>query len=572
MKNIPSLNSLVIFLFLSLNLNAQYYSEPLWIMDTLSGTNFDLTFKQGVWDFYPDGNTETYAYNGNLLGPTLIMQRGDTVHMKVSNSTDDTTSVHWHGLHVPANVDGTHYNKILPGETWEPSFKVDNKAATYWYHPHIYKKTNLHVTKGACGLLIIRDSEESGKSLPRTYGVDDIPIVVQSRIINPEDGQIILEGMTGSMDTTLTVNGVVRPYVEVPAQPVRFRMLNGATARIFMHGFSNNMDFYQVATDGSLTESPREMNRIRLSNGERTEIVVDFTGMQDSILYLMSYGTELGQYVPGGGIINGVPNPYDSADFSLMQLRIVAPSNPVSFDPEQILTTIEPISLTEVDTTREVVFVWNGLNAEYPNVFDDQPFMHDFINHRIPIGNTEIWELRNTQLFGHPFHIHDVQFQIMDKEDGQSVPEFEQGWKDVVFVEGESTTRFITRFTDFADTSAAYMYHCHNLVHEDMGMMGQFVVYDTTSIVGLRENVNPLKFSIDPNPSADMVYVQFLEPISGGQITVCSLSGKVLISRKIDSQTTSSHLDIHSLEEGLYIIHISDKFGRAYSDKLVKKY
>ncbi len=557
---------LLLTLFIGSNLNAQYYSKPLLIMDTISGNHFDLTFQEGSWNFYPTRTTSTFAYNGDLLGPTLFMNNGDSVHITVHNATNDTTTTHWHGLHVPANVDGTHYNKILPGETWRPSFKIDNKAATYWYHPHLYKKTNLHVSKGASGLLIIRDNEEASKELPRTYGVDDIPIVIQSKIINQQNGQVILNG---AFDTTMTINGIIRPYLEVPAQPVRFRMLNGASRRVFMPGFSNDMDFYQIATDGSLTPKPRKMNRVRLSNGERTEIVADFTGMQDSVFYFMCYGTELGSFVPGGatgGNGNGA-NPYDSADYAMMEIRVVAPINPTVFDPNQTLTTIDPIALTEVDTTREVVFR-GGVGT--PFVFDDQPFMHNLINHRIPIGNTEIWELRNTTFLGHPFHIHDVQFQILDKEDGQPVPEFEQGWKDVVFVEGFSTARFITRFKDFADTNAAYMYHCHNLAHEDEGMMAQFIVYDTATVTNIKEYKSDIEVSLYPNPAERKINVSLSKTIKSGSIQIINMLGKEVFQSSI-SNGLNHEIDISKIQAGVYILKIRDKNSLIYSKKLIKK-
>jgi bilirubin oxidase len=144
-------------------------------------------------------------------------------------------------------------------------------------------------------LIIVRDNEEATKALPRTYGVDDIPLVIQSKIINPNNGQIVLPG---PWDTVMTINGVVKPYLEVPAQPVRFRMLNGSSRRVYMLGLSDNRQFYQIATDGSLTPQPRQMNRLRLANGERSEIVIDFTGLTDSVYYLMCYGTELGYLFP----------------------------------------------------------------------------------------------------------------------------------------------------------------------------------------------------------------------------------------------------------------------------------
>lgn len=530
----------------SLNaVQAQWFTEPLNIMDTMSGPNYNLTFQNGIWQFYSGVNTGTLAYNGNVLGPTLIMNEGDSVHITVTNTTSEVTSTHWHGFHVPANVDGTHYNAIQPGETWTPSFKIMNKAATYWYHPHLYGTTNRHVSKGASGMIIVRDEEEATKDLPRTYGVDDFPLVIQSKIINPNNGQIVL---TGPFDSTMTVNGVVKPYLEVPAQPVRFRMLNGASRRNFMIGLSDDRNYHQIATDGSLTPEPREMNRVFLGNGERSEIVVDFTGQEDSTYYLMCYGTELGAFVPGGATGGGGmgANPYDSADYAIMRIDVVeATNNPVPFDPNQTLTTIEPWDENDADTTRQIVFS-GGLGE--PFIFGDTVFLHNVINQVVPLGNIEIWELVNTTFLTHPFHVHDVQFQILDIDDGP-VPIAEQGLKDVVNVPAFGSARIMMQFLDFFNPDTAYMYHCHNLAHEDEGMMAQFVVVDTTSSVVTNIQESDRQVAVYPNP-AD-VFVQ-LQGVSGdGQFILRDMLGRVVLVKQVNGNS-EPRISVSDIVDGVY--------------------
>ena len=132
-----------------------YGQNPLFIPDTLSGTT-----------------TPTFGYNGDFLGPTLLMNKGDSVTLNVTNSLNTSTTVHWHGFHVAPENDGGPHQAILPGTTWSPSFKIRNEAATYWYHPHGEGKTEIQVSKGLAGLIIIRDSAEASYALPRTYGVD----------------------------------------------------------------------------------------------------------------------------------------------------------------------------------------------------------------------------------------------------------------------------------------------------------------------------------------------------------------------------------------------------------------
>ncbi|MCB0660887.1 MAG: multicopper oxidase domain-containing protein, partial [Saprospiraceae bacterium] len=153
-----------------------YSQTPLFIPDTLSGHEINLSIKEGSHSFYASHNTSTIGYNGNLLGPTIILHKGQSVQMNVANELNDTTTTHWHGLHVSPQNDGSPHNLIMANTTWSPKFEVMDKAATYWYHPHLHGKTMKQVIQGAAGMIIVRDDEESKLNLPRTYGVDDIPL------------------------------------------------------------------------------------------------------------------------------------------------------------------------------------------------------------------------------------------------------------------------------------------------------------------------------------------------------------------------------------------------------------
>lgn len=153
-----------ILLLFSLNNRAQ---NKLQIPDTLSGTKFNLTIQKGSLIFYPGFTTNTIGVNGNILGPTLILRKGDNISMNVTNTLTDTTTIHWHGMHVAPQNDGGPHTVILPGTTWQPQFTVMDNAATYWYHPHLHRKTAEHVTKGIAGFIIVRDNQEAALKLPR---------------------------------------------------------------------------------------------------------------------------------------------------------------------------------------------------------------------------------------------------------------------------------------------------------------------------------------------------------------------------------------------------------------------
>ena len=207
------------FLFLLNVLVASVLAQnPVLIPDTLSGTSFELTLQNGTFSFFDDQSTTTMGINGNILGPTLIMNKGDFVDLKVNNQLGETTTIHWHGLHVSAANDGGPHTTITPFETWNPRFTVLDKAGTYWYHPHLHENTNRHVSLGLAGFIIVRDEEEAALDLPRTYGLDDFPLVIQTKDFDT-NSQIVVPS---NSDDVLMVNATIDPYLEVPAQIVEF--------------------------------------------------------------------------------------------------------------------------------------------------------------------------------------------------------------------------------------------------------------------------------------------------------------------------------------------------------------
>ncbi|MCK5369265.1 MAG: multicopper oxidase domain-containing protein, partial [Cyclobacteriaceae bacterium] len=262
--------------------------NPLLIPDILSGTNINLTLQNGTHQFYSEINTSTIGANGNILGPTLILNQGDFVNIAVDNQLSDTTTIHWHGLHVSPENDGGPHTYILSGDTWNPSFTVMDKAATYWYHPHLHRKTNEHVSKGIAGMIIVRDNDEAALTLPRTYGVDDFPLVIQTKDFDANNEIVV----PTNSDDIVMVNATIDATLDVPAQVVRFRLLNGSSMRVFNIGLSGDQAFYQIASDGGLLSTPNAITRLQLSSAERAEILVDFSSMNDQTIHLLSYASE----------------------------------------------------------------------------------------------------------------------------------------------------------------------------------------------------------------------------------------------------------------------------------------
>jgi bilirubin oxidase len=544
------------------------------IPDTLSGNSIALTMHQDSVQFFPGQLTQTLAFNQYAyLGPTLILNNGQNVSITVNNQIGDTTNVHWHGLHVSPTNDGGPHIMIMDGMSWNPQFTVLDKASTYWYHPHFHGKTAEHAIKGAAGIIIVRDNDEAQLNLPRRYGVDDFPIIVQSAQLD-SNNQFMPFGM---QDSTVLVNGVranygSAAYLNVPAQVVRLRLLNAAGERTFNFGFTGNMPFKIIGSDGGLLNAPVNATRIRVSPGERYEILLDLSAMNGQSVYLMSYGSELPTGVQGGPTMPMPPgnppmdSPLNGVDYNVLQLNIGSPTaNPVTTIPTT-LVTITPITASQSNITRPIeMTAINMMAMDGPFFFNQQLFDMDRIDYYIPIDNTEIWELTNNTMVAHPFHIHDVQFYVLDR-DGNLPPVHERGRKDVVLVLPQETVRFITKFETFTDTIVPYPFHCHILMHEDDGMMGQFMVVPS-GFTGIDDNfVLTQSIKVFPNPTSSFLQFELPEnELVSYRIT--DISGRVVQKQDNFSGNT---IQVSQLSQGIYHVwfRIGDKF---YSSKFQKQ-
>ncbi|MBS1647906.1 MAG: multicopper oxidase domain-containing protein [Bacteroidetes bacterium] len=524
------------------------------IPDTLVGSNFSLTMHRDSMQILPGKITQTLAFNAHhFLGPTLILNKWQAAAFVVTNHIGDTTTLHWHGMHVPAKDDGGPHSPILNNGTWNPSFTILNKAATYWYHPHFMGKTAEQAIKGASGLIIVRDSEEATLPLPRKYGIDDIPLIVKCLQLD-SNNQFMPRGM---QDSTLLVNGVTNAQYNLPAQVVRLRLLNGSGERTFNFGFTANKTFYVIGNDGGLLSAPVPVTRIRLSPGERAEILLNLNAMNGQTLYLMSYASELPTGVQGGPTMpmaSGPPmnSPLNGINFNILKLNVIAPTaNPITLIPSS-LVSVTPYTQSQANTTRSITFTADSMTVmDGPFYFNHLLFDMMRIDYRIPLNNTEIWTLYDSTMVAHPFHIHDVSFFVLDR-DGNPPPPEERGWKDVVLVQPSETVRIIMRFTTFSDSTIPYMYHCHILMHEDDGMMGQFEVMPAgwSGIAVYTSGLEQVR--LYPNPSQQIVTVNCLDAAT--EIEVCNVLGKTVHTDRFTGSTYA--LNVSNYEKGVYIVSL----------------
>lgn len=543
-----------------------FSQNTLVIPPAISTQTIDLTLQEGTHEFYPGIVTNTMGANGSLLGPTLILTKGQNVDISVHNQLPDSTTIHWHGLHVAPENDGGPHSIISQGATWNPQFTVLDKAGTYWYHPHLHMKTDLHVSKGIAGMILVRDAEEAGLGLPMSYGVDEFPIVMQTKGFDA-NGQILVHT---DLDTAVMVNGVIDASVDMPAQVVRLRLLNGSSMRVMEIGFSDNRSFSIIGTDGGLLSAPVSKTRLRMAPGQRADILVDLTSSLGQNFQLMSYGSEIpsGNYGAaqpgmGPGATASLPdypnNPLNGSNFQLLDISVVAQTgSPVTSIPAS-LATFTPLPETDAVITRDLNFTsttaMNNLNG--PFAINGTMFNMDVINYTIPLDNIEIWSLTNSTPIAHPFHIHDVQFFILDIN-GAAPPAELQGYNDVVLVPaGMGNVRFIAKFENHASDTVPFMYHCHMLTHEDMGMMGQFLVVDPSASV---DEIGENEISFYPNPTTGVITIQ-KENLSLGTVQIKDVMGRDLTSfAKIDTQQDGSiSVDLSSFAPNTYFIVLGDQ-------------
>lgn len=552
-KTLYRLTLMPVLLF-SLQAQAQY--NRLWIPDTLSGKTFNLNIRDTFRQIIPGNQTVTGAVNGDFWGPTLIFRKGDTVRMNVHNYLNDSTTLHWHGMHLPAVMDGGPHQVVPPGALWQPYWKVTNNAGTYWYHPHLHEMTEEQITKGVGGLIIVRDATEDALALPRSYGVDDVPLVLTDRSFNAANQFTVVP-----YGDSMMVNGVLRPEYDVPAQVLRFRILDGAIERSYNLGFSDNRTFYVITSDGGLLNAPVAVKRFLISPGERVEILVNCTGQQGTSVDLKAYNASLSPQIAGGESFPGGPfaNALGHKDFNILHLNIgTAKPGAITTLPASLTTNIFPSASSAMLTRTITMSDSPGVPGILgPNAFllEHKLFDLGYINHKVPLNNTEIWELASTSGFAHPFHIHDVEFYILSI-DGAAPPAEMQGWKDVVLVKSRQTIRFIARFDDYADALHPFMYHCHIALHEDEGMMGQFVVTDPAAITQVGKLTE--QFTIYPNPASDRLYIRMKDPgNSAYYVRITDLAGRTLMM--LPRPALTSGIDISNLATGTYTLTLTDE-------------
>jgi len=422
--------------------------EPGVVHVALVAAPAKMELREGV-------TSEVYAYNGRIPGPTLELTEGDHVTVRFKNELPEPTTVHWHGLSLPVDSDGSPLDPVPPGEERVYSFTVPTGwAGTYWYHPHPHQETTEQVAKGLYGAVIIRAPDDP---LPDSYP-ERLLVLSDNRILpdgtfdltDPATPAGQVDHENGREGDLLFVNGEILPTLEIRSGEIqRWRIVNASASRVYRLSIPGQT-FLQVGTDGGLFEHPVETDEVLIANAERVEVLVRGTGApgSEAVLETLPYD----RYMP-----QTRPTDWDEPR-GLLTLRY-EDGPPVTADPvPETMRPIPALDPANASATREIVFAQGMIN--------NRLFDMNRVDVEAPLGATEIWEIHNVVGMDHPFHLHGFQFQILDRN---GVPEPFRSWKDTVNVPKKETVRLIVRF---ADHPGKWMIHCHILDHEDQGMMG----------------------------------------------------------------------------------------------------
>lgn len=599
----------------SLPAQAQEFLNEIQIPPIITQDDYHLNVIETEHNFNPNGtdslNTmvKTFAFEDannpgitTILGPTLTWSYLHDLTPTVTNKLSEVTTCHWHGAHVPQFADGGPHQRIQPGDTWPPFFKVLDKSATMWYHPHAMDLTYRHVQMGLSGMIIVEDPTDGMDDpilsfihsfLPVDYGVNDFPLIFQTKkFMRDDDGNVAIQANGGFKDDYYyMVNGIVDPVLTAPASMVRIRMLNGDGKFTFNFQFNNadgsRFPAQMIATDAGYMTRSFQLGDLLMSPGERTEWLLDLRGLEGDTLYVRNNVSGLPG--PAGSIIgDGQTTGGYAQDRDLLRI-IVGPSagplSPIIAFPIPLNPSEQP-PLSEVTRERTKTFRRDRFAGNNTPLYNIDSTLMDMmvVNDVVKVDSTELWTIDNKSDRAHPWHIHDIHFWVTEIIDAagdnlseDDYPELFDGPKDNVLVQPGWKLSYIATFDDFGTEVApdsSYMYHCHILPHEDNGMMGQFVVWNGVGNgwpTSVRDNaLSTIRMDVFPNPARDVLY---LDGTSNRESTLrfIDMNGRLVKDLRLPAFDGALELSTAGLPAGMLVMDWRTKEGRGVSRVMIQR-
>jgi FtsP/CotA-like multicopper oxidase with cupredoxin domain len=408
----------------------------------------DLEARTTDWEIQPGHTVRGYGFNGMVPGPTIEAKQGDTLVVRLTNHLPEPTSIHWHGLRVPADMDGTELvqHPVQPGQRFEYRFRLPD-AGTFWYHPHRNEPEQLE--RGLYAALVVRGPDEPRLDGERVLLLDDLKLDRGGQIAR-FGGPIQRAG--GRQGKTRLVNGMVEPELKIAAGQVqRWRLVNAASARYVRLSIGGRR-FKLLGSDGGLLPAPVDATDVLLTPGDRVDLAVGpFEEGETLAIESLPYNRGAGR----------------ARTERFATLHVGAPAPSLAAIPAD-LRHIEPLASRDATPTRTIRLGTRlSLRHGVDWLVDDEAHHQD---DPVPVGELQVWEVINETRMDHPFHLHGFSFQVL-QENGTPTPAL--SWEDTVNVPAKGRVR-IAWLPD--DRPGKWMYHCHILEHHAAGMMGNFEV------------------------------------------------------------------------------------------------
>ena len=406
------------------------------------------------------GNVNAWLFEGSLPGPTVRVRRGDRVQLQLRNQLPEATIVHWHGLVVPDQADGHPRQMIGPGATYDYDFPVVQRAGTYWYHPHAHQQTAAQVHRGLAGFFLVGDDEEDALGLPT--GTREVLLVLQDRDADPalayQYAPTSLDLHGGMLRGTAYGNGVRLPTLRVSAERYRFRVLNASHARVYLLGLDSGAPLTVIGNDGGLLPAAQDVAGAWLGIGERLDFLVDFGALPPGRRVVLkslpfTFPSSPGEPAPQG--------------MEMELLELIRDQSTGNAAPP-LPATLSNIAAPGVPV-RDRTFTFSSSGGGGMHTINGLSFVMGRVDVQVPLGEVERWIFVNDSDLPHPVHLHGTQFRIVGRSGGRgSVLPYEAGWKDTALLMPLETVDVLVRFTPYR---GVFLLHCHNLQHEDAGMM-----------------------------------------------------------------------------------------------------
>ena len=446
---------------------------------------------------------QTEHGGATFQNPILRIESGARFTARLDNGMTEPTIIHWHGLHTPARMDGHPGDTIAPGTHYEYDFTVRNRGGTYWYHTHAHELTAKQAYNGLASFFLVDDDDQRkvAQALDLKLGVTDLPLVIQDKRFDAQ-GKLVYqpnmhESMMGWLGDIVLANLTPNAVHEITPRTYRLRLLNGSNARIYRLAFARGdtlLPFTVIGTDGGLIERPETVTQAFLAPGERLDVLLDAARAQPGetvFLKSLSFdpmenegaagnmgGQGMGQMMAGMGSSRLALG----QAFNVLKLSVVSGERITATLPAT-LSTIRPIR-SEGAAERQIELSMQAMRF----LINGRTFRMDEIAFNVKQGAVEIWRISNPALgMPHPMHLHGFSFQVLERLN--SPPQLSEmarfgkgrivsdlGWKDTVLVWPGETVCIAIDFSHDFPGEQTYLFHCHNLEHEDAGMMINFRV------------------------------------------------------------------------------------------------